>query len=138
MTERNDFNQGIIEEFRANGGKVGGMYAGGSLLLLHSTGAKSGRERVNPLAYQKAGDSYAIFASKAGAPANPDWYHNLLAHPQAKAEIGTEVIEVTARIAGPGERERIWARQKEIAPNFAEYEKKTQRQIPVVILDPVR
>lgn len=138
MTEPNDFNGKIIEEFRANGGKVGGMFAGASLLLLHSRGAKTGAERVSPLAYQKVGDSYAIFASKAGAPTNPAWYHNLLAHPQAKAEIGTEVVEVTARVAEPGERERIWTRQKEIAPSFVEYEKKTQRQIPVVILEPVR
>ena len=138
MTEPNDSNTTIIEEFRATGGRVGGMFAGRSLLLLHSTGAKTGAERVSPLAYQKIGDSYAIFASKAGAPANPAWYHNLLAHPQAKVEVGTEVVEVTARVAGPGEREPIWTRQKEIAPNFAEYEQKTDRQIPVVILEPAR
>ncbi|HYZ52483.1 MAG TPA: nitroreductase family deazaflavin-dependent oxidoreductase [Streptosporangiaceae bacterium] len=138
MTEPNDFNAKIIEEFRANGGKVGGMFAGSSLLLLHSTGAKTGAERVSPLAYQKVGDSYAIFASKAGAPTNPAWYHNLLADPRTRAEVGTETIEVTARVAGPEEREAIWARQKENFPNFAEYEKKTQRQIPVVILEPVR
>jgi deazaflavin-dependent oxidoreductase (nitroreductase family) len=137
MTEPNDFNATIIEEFRANGGKVG-MFPNRSLLLLHHTGAKSGAERISPLAYQKVGGAYAIFASKAGAPANPAWYHNLLAHPKTTIEVGTEVIEVTARVAGPQEREPIWTRQKENAPNFAEYEKKTDRQIPVVILEPAR
>jgi deazaflavin-dependent oxidoreductase (nitroreductase family) len=137
MTEPNDFNAAIIEEFRANGGKVG-MFPNGSLLLLHSTGAKSGAERVSPLAYQKVGDAYAIFASKAGAPANPAWYHNLLAHPKTTIELGTEAMDVTARVAGPDERQTIWTRQKELAPGFAEYEKKTGRQIPVVILEPVR
>ena len=133
----NDFNSNIIAEFRANHGKVGGGFAGATLLLLHSTGAKTGRERVTPLRYQRVGDGYAIFGSKAGAPEHPAWYHNLLANPRAKAEVGTELIDVVARVAGPGERERIWTRQKEIAPAFAEYEKKTDRQIPVVILDPV-
>jgi deazaflavin-dependent oxidoreductase (nitroreductase family) len=137
MTERDDFNATIIEEFRAKGGTVG-MFPHRSLLLLHHTGARSGTERISPLAYQKVGDSYAIFASKAGAPANPAWYHNLAAHPKARIEVGTEVMDVTARVAGPEEREPIWARQKQNAPNFAEYERKTTRQIPVVILDPVR
>jgi deazaflavin-dependent oxidoreductase (nitroreductase family) len=137
MTEPNDFNAKIIDEYRANGGKVG-MFPNGSLLLLHSKGAKSGAMRISPLAYQKVGDAYAIFASKAGAPANPAWYHNLLAHPETTIELGTEVIKVTARVADPEEREIIWKRQKENAPNFAEYEKKTDRQIPVVILEPVR
>jgi deazaflavin-dependent oxidoreductase (nitroreductase family) len=137
MTEPNDFNTTIIEEFRANGGKVS-MFSNGSLLLLHSTGAKTGATRISPLAYQKVGDDYAIFASKAGAPVNPAWYHNLLAHPQATIEVGTDVIDVTARVAAPEERELIWKRQKENAPNFAEYEKKTDRQIPVVILEAAR
>ncbi len=133
----NDFNSNIIAEFRANGGKVGGGFENATLLLLHSIGARTGQERVSPLGYQKVGDSYAIFASKAGAPENPAWYHNLLANPRARAEVGTELIDVVARVAEPGERERIWTRQKERAPQFAEYEKKTDRQIPVVILDPV-
>lgn len=136
MTDLNEHNAKIIEEFRANGGTVS-MFPNGSLLLLHHTGAKSGTERISPLAYQKVGDSYAIFASKAGAPANPAWYHNLIANPKARVEVGTETIDVIARVAGPEEREPIWARQKENAPNFAEYEQKTSRQIPVVILDPV-
>jgi deazaflavin-dependent oxidoreductase (nitroreductase family) len=133
MTDLNEYNAKIIEEFRANGG----MFPNGSLLLLHHTGAKSGTERISPLAYQKVGDSYAIFASKAGAPANPAWYHNLIANPKARIEVGTETIDVIARVAGPEEREPIWTRQKENAPNFAEYEQKTSRQIPVVILEPV-
>jgi deazaflavin-dependent oxidoreductase (nitroreductase family) len=138
VTELNDLNAKIIEEFRANGGKVGGMFENSTLLLLHSTGAKTGAERVSPLAYQKGGDGYAIFASMGGAPANPAWYHNLLAQPRTKVEVGTEVIEVAARVASPEEREPIWTRQKEIAPNFAQYEQNTDRQIPVVILDPVQ
>lgn len=137
MAAPQDFNGAIIEEFRANGGRVGGTFEGRPLLLLHTRGAKTGRPRVNPLAYQKVGDSYAVFASKNGAPVNPDWYHNLLAHPRVTAEVGTATVEATARVAGPGEREAIWERQKKEFPNFAEYEKKTSRQIPVVILDPV-
>lgn len=137
MTEPNDFNTTIIEEFRANGGKVS-MFPNGSLLLLHSTGAKTGAMRISPLAYQKVGDDYAIFASKAGAPTNPAWYHNLLVHPETTIEVGADVIDVTARVAAPQERELIWKRQKENAPNFAEYEKKTDRQIPVVILEAAR
>ena len=139
MTEANDFNSQIISEFRANDGKVGGMFAGATLLLLHSTGAKSGQERVSPLGYQAVDGGYAIFASKAGAPENPAWYHNLRVHRRATVEIGTETVEVTARVADPAERERIWARQKEISPQFAGYEQKAgARQIPVVILEPAR
>ncbi|MGO9973633.1 MAG: nitroreductase/quinone reductase family protein, partial [Solirubrobacteraceae bacterium] len=91
-----DFNAKIIEEFRANGGRVGGMFESMPLLLLHHTGAKSGKQRVNPLAYQRDGDRYVIFASKAGAPTNPDWYHNLKAHPEVAIEVGTETINVVA------------------------------------------
>lgn len=139
MTEPNDFNSQIISEFRANDGKVGGMFAGTTLLLLHSTGAKSGQERVSPLGYQKVDGGYAIFASKAGAPENPAWYHNLLAHPRVTIEVGADTVEVTARVADPAERDRIWDRQKEIVPQFAEYEKTAgARQIPVVILEPTQ
>ena len=137
MTEPNDFNSRIISEFRANGGKVGAPFEGASLLLLHSTGAKTGQERVSPLTYQPVDGGYAVFASKAGAPENPAWYHNLLAHPRTTVEIGTGTVEVTARVADPAERERIWNRQKETSPQFADYERTTQgRQIPVVILKP--
>jgi len=130
-----DFNRQIIDEFHSNGGKVGGMFQDATLLLLHHRGAKTGTERVNPLRYQAVGDDFAVFASKAGAPTNPDWYHNLLAHPSTTVEVGTETIAVRARVASPEERQRIWTAQKERVPQFAEYEEKTTRQIPVVILE---
>ena len=133
-----DWNTKFIEEFRANGGAVGGQFAGAPLLLLHTVGARSGQRRVNPVMYQKVDGGYAVFASKAGAPVNPDWYHNLLAHPQVKAEIGTETVELTARVAEGDERERIWAAQKAAYPGFADYERKTTRQIPVIVLEPAR
>jgi len=134
-----DFNTKIIEEFRSNAGKVGGPFAGATVLLLHHTGAKSGTERVSPLVYQPVGDRFAIFASKGGAPTNPDWYHNLVAHPDTTIEVGTQTVPVKARVAGPGEREEIWERQKRERPNFAEYEvTAAPRQIPVFVLDPVK
>ena len=132
-----DFNSPIIDEFRANGGRLGGNFEGAPMLLLHSTGARSGQERVNPMMYQLVGDRYAVFASKAGAPTNPDWFHNLVAHPDATVEIGTETKPVRARVAEGEERTRIWEIQKERYPGFAEYERKTDREIPVVILEPV-
>ncbi len=130
----NDFNTAIVDEFRANGGKVGGQFEGAPMLLLHHTGAKSGTERVSPVMYQALGDDFAVFASKAGAPTNPDWYHNLVANPDTSIEVGTDTIPVTARVARDAEREPIWARQKERYPGFAEYEQATSRRIPVVIL----
>jgi len=133
-----DWNTKIIEEFRANGGAVGGQFAGAPLLLLHTVGARSGQRRVNPVMYQKVDGGYAVFASKAGAPVNPGWYHNLLAHPQVTAEIGTETAELIARVAEGDERERIWAAQKAAYPGFADYEQKTTRQIPVIVLEPAR
>ncbi len=138
MADGEDFNGKVIEEFRANGGKVGGWFEGQTLLLLHHTGAKSGAERVNPLVYQQVGDSYAIFAARAGAPRHPDWYYNLVAHPDATAEVGTGIVHVRARVADPDERDPIYARQREIAANFADYEKSAApRVIPVILLDPV-
>ena len=135
MAEFDDWNRQIIDEFRANQGKVGGRFKGAPILLLHHTGAKSGTERVNPMMYRALGKDFAVFASKAGADTNPDWYHNLLAHPDVKAEIGTDVVELHARVAAPDEREKIWTKQKQDYPGFAEYEAKTSRQIPVVILE---
>jgi deazaflavin-dependent oxidoreductase (nitroreductase family) len=135
MSEMSDFNASIIKEFRDNDGKVGGPFEGATVLLLHHTGAKSGKERVNPLAYRKVGDDVAVFASKGGAPTNPDWYHNLKAHPQTTAEIGTETVAVTAREAEGDERTQIWEAQKKDSPGFADYEKNTTRQIPVMILE---
>jgi len=134
MSEAIDWNATIIEEFRANGGKVGGQFEGAPLLLLHSTGAKTGQERVTPVMYQAVGDDFAIFASKAGAPTNPDWYHNLLANPRATVEVGTDTVEVMARVADDEERGPIWSTQKEKFPGFGEYEQKTTRTIPVVLL----
>ena len=137
MGDRQDWNKKIIEEFRANQGKVGGMFEGTPILLLHHTGAKSGKVRVNPLAYQANGNRLVVFASKGGAPTNPDWFHNLRANPRATVEVGTETRDVRARVAEGEEREKIWSRQKEIMPGFAGYETKTTRQIPVIILEPV-
>jgi deazaflavin-dependent oxidoreductase (nitroreductase family) len=131
-----DWNTGIIEEFRANRGQVGGQFAGAPLLLLHTTGAKTGQEHVTPMMYRPVGDGYAVFASKAGAPVNPDWYHNLVANPSVRAEIGTRTVPLTARVAEGDERERIWTAHKAANPGFADYERKTTRQIPVVILEP--
>jgi len=136
MSDMNDWNSQVIEEFRANGGTVGGPIAGMPILLLHHTGARTGQERVNPLAYQRVGDALAIFASKGGAPTNPDWYHNLRANPSATIEIGQETYPVVARVTEPDERDRIWEQQKRDFPNFAEYEQTTGgRRIPVVVLE---
>jgi deazaflavin-dependent oxidoreductase (nitroreductase family) len=138
MADGDDFNGKVIAEFRANGGKVGGYFEGAPLLLLHHNGAKTGAERVNPLVYQQVGDSYAIFASKGGAPGNPDWYHNLAAHPDATIEVGDRTVNVRARMADQAERAPIWATQKERMANFADYEKNAApREIPVILLDPV-
>jgi deazaflavin-dependent oxidoreductase (nitroreductase family) len=131
-----DWNAQIIEEFRANAGKVGGQFEGAPLLLLHTTGAKTGQARVNPIMYLADGDNLAVFASKAGAPTSPDWYHNLLANPRPTVEVGDKTINMVARVTEGDERERLWSRQKELYPGFAEYEQKTTRQIPVVVLEP--
>ena len=136
MTAAQDWNSQIIAEFRANEGKVGGPFEGGTLLLLHTVGAKSGKPRVNPVAYQDLGDGVAVFASKGGAPTNPDWYYNLVANPQVSAEIGTQTLPFVARVAEGAERDRIWTAQKSANPGFADYESKTTRQIPVIILEP--
>ena len=131
-----DFNDQIIEEFRANEGRVGGMFEGSTLLLLHHTGAKSGKSRINPLGYLSDGERYVVFASKGGAPTNPDWYHNLKAHPNATIEVGTDTIDVVASEATGEERERLFRIQAERVPQFAEYEKQTERVIPVIVLTP--
>lgn len=132
-----DWNARIIEEFRANEGKVGGPFDGSPMLILHTTGARTGHERVNPLVYQADGDRIVIFASKGGAPENPAWFHNLVANPDVTVEVGTETVGLKARVADGDERERLWSRQKELAPGFADYEAKTTRQIPVVVLERV-
>lgn len=134
--DRNEFNAQIIKEFRENDGKVGGRFEGARMLLLHTTGARSGQERINPLQYQQVGDAWAVFASKGGATTHPDWYFNVLANPDLSVELGTETIPVRARIAEGEERETIWTRQKERIPQFATYEETAgNRTIPVVILE---
>ena len=135
MSNWNDWNQNVIEEFRANGGRVGGMFEGSPLLLLHHAGARTGVRRVSPLMYQEVTDGYAIFASKGGADNNPDWFHNLVANPRTDVEVGIETVSVQARVALGEERTRIWTRQKSDYPQFAEYESKTSRVIPVVVLE---
>jgi len=132
----NDWNQQVIDEFRANGGKVA-QFEGRPLLLLHHKGAKTGTERVNPLVYLPRDGNFAVFGSKAGAPTNPDWFHNLRANPDTQIEVGTETVPVRARVAEGEERERIWEEQKRVNSNFADYEKLTTRPIPVVILERV-
>jgi len=129
-----DWNKQIIEEFRSNGGKVGGAFEGAPLLLLTTTGAKSGMARTAPVMYLPDGERMIIFASKAGAPTNPDWYHNLMAHPQATVEVGNETIEVTAVEVTSEERDRLYAKQAAQFPGFADYEAKTTRRIPVIAL----
>jgi deazaflavin-dependent oxidoreductase (nitroreductase family) len=133
-----DFNAQIIEEFHANEGRVGGMFEGSALLLLHHTGAKSGESRTNPLGYLNDQGRYVVFASKAGAPTNPDWYHNLKAHPNVTIEVGSDTIEVVASEAIGEERDRLYRTQAERVPQFAEYEKQTDRVIPVIVLTPTK
>jgi len=135
--ERLEFNSKVIEEFRANGGKVGGPFEGASLLLLTTTGSKSGQPRTSPLVYTTDGDRIVIIASMAGAPTNPAWYHNVRAQPEATVEIGTETIKVRAHDAEGAERQRLYDAQAEVMPAFKEYAAKTERVIPVVLLDRV-
>jgi deazaflavin-dependent oxidoreductase (nitroreductase family) len=132
-----DVNEKIIDEFRANGGKVGGPFEGAPLLLLHTTGAKTGRTRVKPLAYRREGDQLVVFGTKGGAPTNPEWYYNIRANPRVTVEVGNDRFEADARIAPPDERDRIWRLQTRDAPVFADYQKRTDRTIPVVILERV-
>lgn len=130
------WNEPIIEEFRNNAGIVGGVFDGKPLLLLHTTGARSGKQRTNPLMYQPLDHGYAVFASKNGAPTNPDWYYNAVANPEVEVEVGTARLRMVARVADTGERGPIWARQKQEFPLFAGYEAGTERTIPVIVLEP--
>lgn len=136
MSGAGDWNSKIIEEFRANGGRVGGPFEGAPLLLLHTTGAMSERVRVHPMMYLDLDGHRYVFASKAGADTNPDWYHNLLAHPEVTVEVGTETYEATAVSVTGDDRDRIYAEQASRFPAFAEYAEKTTRSIPVVELRP--
>lgn len=131
-----DWNQKVIEEFRANGGHVGGQFQGAPMLLLHTTGARSGQERVNPMMYLDLDGRRYVFASKAGADSHPDWYHNLLANPSVTVEAGTEIYGATAEPVHGAERDRVYAEQARRYPGFAEYQQKTSRVIPVVALVP--
>ena len=131
-----DYNASIIDEFRANEGRVGGSFDGVPLLLLHHTGARSGERRINPLSYQRDDGRYVVFASRGGAPRNPAWYHNLKANPNATIEVGTDTIDVRASEASGVERERLYRTQAERIPQFAEYERRTARTIPVMVLTP--
>jgi deazaflavin-dependent oxidoreductase (nitroreductase family) len=131
-----DFNATVIAEFRANGGRVGGNFEGAPLLLLHSRGARSGEPRVHPMMYLRDGGRYLVFASKAGADTNPAWYHNLLAHPDAKIEVGSDEIAVHATELEGAERDELYAEQARLYPAFADYERRTSRTIPVMALTP--
>jgi deazaflavin-dependent oxidoreductase (nitroreductase family) len=133
-----DFNAAVIADFRANDGRVGGRFEGNTLLLLHHRGAKSGREYVNPLVYLPDGDGYVIFASKAGAPNHPGWYHNIVADPNVTIEVPGETLEATASVAQGAERDRLYGRQVAIMPHFADYQAGIERVIPVVVLTPKR
>ena len=137
MAEPNDWNRKIIEEFRANDGKVGGQFEGAPLLLLTTKGAKSGRLHTTPVMYLADGDRVVVFASKAGAPTNPAWYHNLVANPRVTVEVGTERYEADASVVPREERDRLYDIQQTRYPGFAEYAEKTSRVIPVVALDRV-
>ena len=138
MSNQFDRNKVIIDEFRANSGKVGGPFAGRTLLLLHTVGAKSGQERINPVAYVTVGDRFVIIASKGGAPTHPDWYYNILAHPLVTVEVGTEQFQAQAAVASEPERTRLFNQMVEMAPGFAEYQQKTTRVIPVITLTRVK
>ena len=131
-----DFNSQVIEEFRANGGKAGGMFEGMPLVLVHNVGAKSGKEYVTPLVYLPDGDNVVIFASKGGAPENPGWYHNLKARPDVSIEVGEQKLDVLATEVTGDERDRLYSAQEAAQPQFAEYATKTDRKIPVFVLSP--
>lgn len=131
-----DFNTQVINEFRENGGKVGGMFEGIPIVLVHHVGARSGAARVAPLAYLADGDNYAIFASKGGAPQNPGWYHNLKASPHTTIELGDRTLAVVAEEATGEERDRLFAQQAAANPQFPGYQENTERKIPVIVLKP--
>jgi F420H(2)-dependent quinone reductase len=130
--DRIDYNRQVVEQFRANGGKVEGW---APLILLTTRGAKSGQERIYPLMSVPYGDHYLAVASKGGAPKNPLWYQNVLAHPDVTVEVGNEKFAATARLLSGVERESAFAQAVSVFPNYAEYQKKTEREIPVFLLE---
>ena len=135
LSEWNAFNNGVIEEFRANEGKVGGGFAGAPMILITHIGAKSGKEYTSPLVYSMDGDKPVIIASKGGAPDDPQWFRNLVANPDVTVEIGADKYQGRARVAEGDERDRLFSTQAELMPNFAEYATKTTRVIPVVVIE---
>lgn len=132
-----NWNQANIDEFRATGGKISGIFTGKPVLLLTTTGAKTGKQRTNPLMYNTDGDRVLVFASKAGTPTHPDWYHNLVANPEVTVELGTETFKARASVLTGEERDRLYKKQGEEFPQFADYQKKTTRKIPVIALERV-
>ena len=138
MSDFNEWNRKIVDEFRANGGKVGGMFDGKTLLLLHTKGAKSRRERINPLAYVRDRERFVVIASKGGAPTNPDWYYNVVATPELTVEVGVETFTVHATVTEEPERTRLYNKMVEMMPGFDEYRRKTTRKIPVIALTPTK
>ena len=131
----NDFNRRIIEEFRANDGKVGGSFAGVPLVILTTTGAKSGQPREIPLAYTEDGDRLVIIASKGGAPSNPDWYYNLKAYPDITVEVPGDTYQARADEVTGDERDRLYDQMAAKMPNFAEYQRQTERKIPLFVIE---
>ena len=138
MSDVNNWNKKVIEEFRANEGRVGGNFEGKTLLLLHTKGAKSQQERINPVACIKDGDRLAVIASKAGAPTHPDWYYNIVANPQVTVEVGAENFQAFASVAEEPERTRLYNQMVEVMPGFDDYRRNTTRVIPVIVLTPVK
>ena len=138
MSDPNDRNKKIIDEFRANAGRVGGNFEGKTLLLLHTQGAKSGQERINPLACVKDGDRCVVIASKGGAPTHPDWYYNVIANPQVTVEVGTETFQAQAIVAEEPDRTRLYDKMVEVMPGFEGYRRNTTREIPVIVLIPIK
>jgi deazaflavin-dependent oxidoreductase (nitroreductase family) len=136
-TDYNEFNRQLIEEFRANGGKVSGMFAGAPLLLLTTTGARSGQPRVAPLAYTTDNDRLVVIASKGGAPTHPDWFYNVRSNPDVTVELGAEAFPARATILQGAERQHLFDQMAAQMPNFAEYQRNTTRQIPVIVLERV-
>ena len=136
-SDRNERNRTIIEEFRSNGGRIGGNFEGRPVLLLSTTGARTGLPRLNPVMYLADGDRWLVFATKGGNPKHPDWYHNLVANPAVTIEVGTETIEARAEVIAGEERDRLYAMQAERYPQFGEYERRTSRTIPVIAISRV-
>ncbi|GAA5063620.1 nitroreductase family deazaflavin-dependent oxidoreductase [Nocardia callitridis] len=137
MTEPSDLaemNRTVIDEFRTTGGNGSGVFAGVPLILVHHVGAKSGTERIAPLVYFREGERVFIFASKGGADEHPAWYHNLVANPNTKVEIGTETFPVIAKVLAGAERDEYYAKNAAVQPQFTDYQNKTSRIIPVVEL----